>query len=62
MGAEGVLFIPAEDSPNSQPLVVVGNEVSGTTTVFAVETVPEPSSLLGLLGLIPFGWLSRKRN
>ncbi len=62
LGIEGVLFIPAEDSPHNQPLVVVGNEVSGTTTVFAVETVPEPSSLLGLLGLIPFGWLSRKRN
>lgn len=36
LGPEGVEFIPAESSPNGRPLVVVGNEVSGTTTVFEV--------------------------
>jgi 2',3'-cyclic-nucleotide 2'-phosphodiesterase (5'-nucleotidase family) len=36
LGPEGVEFIPAASSPNGRPLVVVGNEVSGTTTVFEV--------------------------
>ncbi|MBD2230376.1 choice-of-anchor I family protein [Phormidium tenue] len=34
LGAEGLTFIPAADSPNGNPLVVVANEVSGSTTVF----------------------------
>lgn len=49
LGAEGVIFISAEDSPNGEPLVVVTNEVSGTTTLFAVEqlgTEPDLPSLV----------------
>ncbi|MBW4460256.1 MAG: choice-of-anchor I family protein [Nodosilinea sp. WJT8-NPBG4] len=34
LGAEGLIFISAENSPNGNPLVVVANEVSGSTTVF----------------------------
>lgn len=34
LGAEGLVFIPAAESPNGSPLVIVANEVSGTTTVF----------------------------
>lgn len=34
LGAEGLTFITAADSPNGSPLVVVANEVSGSTTVF----------------------------
>ncbi|MFP4603060.1 MAG: bifunctional metallophosphatase/5'-nucleotidase, partial [Halochromatium sp.] len=31
-------FIAAEESPNGQPLLAVSNEVSGTTTVYGVES------------------------
>lgn len=37
LGPEGIAFIPAADSPNGEPLIAVGNEVSGTTTVFAID-------------------------
>jgi hypothetical protein len=34
LGPEGLIFIAEKDSPNGKPLLVVGNEISGTTTVF----------------------------
>jgi DNA-binding beta-propeller fold protein YncE len=36
-GAEGVMFIAGDDSPNGQPLVLVGNEVSRTVSIFQVN-------------------------
>ena len=36
-GSEGVEFVPAEASPNGQPLVIVGNEVSRTVSIFQVQ-------------------------
>jgi hypothetical protein len=39
LGPEGLAFVPAEDSPNGKPLLIVGNEVSGTTAVYRVDTV-----------------------
>lgn len=35
-GPEGVLFIPAETSPNGQPLLVVSYEISGTTRIWRI--------------------------
>lgn len=36
LGPEGVHFIAAGDSPNGKPLLAVGNEISGTTTLWQV--------------------------
>ncbi|WP_344738851.1 choice-of-anchor I family protein [Microbacterium awajiense] len=36
LGAEGLAFIPAASSPTGAPLLAVANEVSGTTTLFAI--------------------------
>lgn len=40
LGPEGIKFISARQSPDGRNLLVVANEVSGTTTVF--EIVPQP--------------------
>ncbi len=37
LGAEGVTFVAEEDSPNGKPLVIVGNEVSRTVSIFQVD-------------------------
>ncbi|MGS0675532.1 choice-of-anchor I family protein [Shewanella sp. 125m-1] len=36
LGPEGMKFIGAENSPTAQPLLVIGNEVSGTTSVYGL--------------------------
>lgn len=36
LGPEGLLFIEAHESPNKKPLLVIANEVSGTTTVYEI--------------------------
>ena len=39
LGPEGFSFVSAEDSPNGTPLLLVGNEVSGTTAIFGINII-----------------------
>ncbi|MBD3942069.1 choice-of-anchor I family protein [Microbacterium sp. NEAU-LLC] len=39
LGPEGVAFIPAAQSTTGTPLLAVGNEVSGTTTLFEITAL-----------------------
>jgi hypothetical protein len=36
-GPEGVHFIPAAKSPNGKPLLILGNETSGTTSILQLS-------------------------
>jgi len=38
LGPEGLAFVPAKSSPNGKPLLIVGNEISGSTTVYEIKT------------------------
>ncbi|MFY7804886.1 MAG: choice-of-anchor I family protein [Limnoraphis robusta] len=62
LGPEGLLFIDAQNSPNGKTLLIATNEVSGTTTIYSVERVPEPGTILGLLAASGLGSLMLKRK
>ena len=40
LGPEGLHFIPARFSPTRDPLLLVANEISGTTTIYEISPVP----------------------
>lgn len=42
LGPEGITFVPASDSPNGRNLLLVGNEISGSTTIYEVNPTPVP--------------------
>lgn len=42
LGPEGLTFIAPGDSPNGRPLLVVANEVSGSTTIFQIDGPGRP--------------------
>lgn len=37
LGPEGMHFVDAKDSPNGKPMLIVGNEVSGTTAIYTID-------------------------
>ena len=49
LGPEGMVFVDAQDSPTGNPLLIVSNEVSGTTTVY---TIGVSSPLVPVVNLV----------
>lgn len=39
LGPEGLKFVAASNSPTGEPLLIVGNEVSGTTAFFTIQII-----------------------
>lgn len=37
LGPEGIAFVPASASPNGKPLLIIGNEISGTTAIYQIN-------------------------
>ncbi|BFM38258.1 choice-of-anchor I family protein [Synechocystis sp. LKSZ1] len=44
LGPEGLIFVPAVESPTGKPMLVVANEVSGTSTLYDIA-VPGPAAV-----------------
>ncbi|PWD51657.1 hypothetical protein C8046_14395 [Serinibacter arcticus] len=61
LGPEGLTFIPAGDSPTGGPALVVGNEVSGTTTLFAIDVPIRFTDVADNQFAVEIAWLAEKR-
>ncbi len=46
LGAEGIVFIPASQSPNGKDIVILANEVSSTLSIFSVDPCAETQELV----------------
>lgn len=44
-GAEGIVYISAEESPNGNPIVILANEISSTLTIYQVNTCASLSGI-----------------
>ena len=57
LGPEGIVFLPATDSPTGQPLLLLANEVSSTVTVYSLQpsvvTATRPGQAAAPLALYP---------
>lgn len=49
LGPEGLVFVPGNQSPTGFPLLIVANEVSGTTTIYGITTVSKNKVYLPLI-------------
>jgi hypothetical protein len=45
LGAEGLVYISAQNSPNGQPLLLLANEVSSTLTVYQIQTCAQAAGV-----------------
>jgi len=54
LGPEGIAFVSALRSPTGTPLLVTGNEVSGSTTVFSVDRLVAPKPDVRILTINDF--------
>lgn len=41
LGPEGFRFVAAKDSPTNSPILIVGNEVSGTTSFYRIDLIEQ---------------------
>jgi hypothetical protein len=56
LGPEGIIFVPANDSPNGEPLLLIASEVSGSLTSYAIRPAP-PAPLRDAANLVE-NWYS----
>ena len=45
LGPEDIKFVSAADSPDGMPFLIVGNEISGTVSLFRINAPPTPENI-----------------